>query len=501
MELIKNELDTLRPGFRSGGSFRQEQELVIPDIRPDARRVIFCTCSCTLGDKVPGEGRIRLGGEIAVTAFCEGAEGEVYPVSAMIAYGESIEAPGVSSSDICLLRAEPLQCTGVILNSRKIKVSCQIGWRAEMWKPASLLITSGIAAARDEGVCTDIRRRECGIITAMVQKRVAVTEEVRLTAGTAPGDCLCRCDVRWIAEDVKLLTGKAMIRGMAEVTAVSLSAAGSFVSREKLSLPFSQMLDVPGASETDRAEVRFDPVRVDASLQTGQDGGAYLSITAACEATLTASRTEVREILADAYSTCLDLGCKTGSTELPPVWGRREETVQLGETLSPDPPCVRVLDHYLVLSPGIRRAGAAWRLGVLYETAEGGLAWLSHSGEASAEGDAPCTDAELSSSKAAADGTGGIGFSASLRLFLPMGEWTEAEQVVAVAPSAMTSENGKAARVILRSVRPGEDLWSIAKSCRTTVEAVMGANGLAPGEQPAPGRLILIPFAANRFGG
>ncbi len=51
------------------------------------------------------------------------------------------------------------------------------------------------------------------------------------------------------------------------------------------------------------------------------------------------------------------------------------------------------------------------------------------------------------------------------------------------------------ASLTLRAVHPGEDLWAVAKACRTTEDAILAASGLESGEV-APGQMLLIPRMA-----
>ena len=46
--------------------------------------------------------------------------------------------------------------------------------------------------------------------------------------------------------------------------------------------------------------------------------------------------------------------------------------------------------------------------------------------------------------------------------------------------------------VTLRAVRPGEDLWSVAKAYLTTDQEILDASGLSP-EEVFPGQMLLIP--------
>ena len=46
--------------------------------------------------------------------------------------------------------------------------------------------------------------------------------------------------------------------------------------------------------------------------------------------------------------------------------------------------------------------------------------------------------------------------------------------------------------VTLRAVRPGEDLWSVAKAYLTTDQEILDASGLTT-EEIFPGQMLLIP--------
>ena len=46
----------------------------------------------------------------------------------------------------------------------------------------------------------------------------------------------------------------------------------------------------------------------------------------------------------------------------------------------------------------------------------------------------------------------------------------------------------------LRYIDEEEALWDVARTCRTTVAAIRGANGLGENETAVSGRMLLIPM-------
>ena len=73
---------------------------------------------------------------------------------------------------------------------------------------------------------------------------------------------------------------------------------------------------------------------------------------------------------------------------------------------------------------------------------------------------------------------------------------TLAQEETPVLSRILLGEKREAAErqpsVTLRAVRPGEDLWSVAKAYLTTDREILEASGLAS-EELCPGQMLLIP--------
>ena len=70
----------------------------------------------------------------------------------------------------------------------------------------------------------------------------------------------------------------------------------------------------------------------------------------------------------------------------------------------------------------------------------------------------------------------------------------ELRQLCGGAIGEETDAGERRPSVILRRGMPDESLWSVAKACRTTVDAICAANHLEA-EDGIQGRLLLIPMA------
>ncbi|MDD6159984.1 MAG: LysM peptidoglycan-binding domain-containing protein, partial [Oscillospiraceae bacterium] len=88
--------------------------------------------------------------------------------------------------------------------------------------------------------------------------------------------------------------------------------------------------------------------------------------------------------------------------------------------------------------------------------------------------------------------TGGFEVRMDVEFSWRMTALTDIPYVSSVMLSAVSPKEEVNPSVVIRAVSSGEELWDIAKSCRSTLEDIRSANDLE-GDALADGTVLLIP--------
>ncbi len=153
-------------------------------------------------------------------------------------------------------------------------------------------------------------------------KRITVIEELELAAGKPPFGALLRSSVLVKKGETKIIPGKLITKGEAEIDLLYLprDSSGSAPEAMKFSIPFSQIIDIEGIEEGFETDIDISASKCVMIPKNGETEGLE------CELVLlvgiTAVRYETRELVNDAYSTLYESEC-TSLGEAPALEAKR----------------------------------------------------------------------------------------------------------------------------------------------------------------------------------
>ena len=490
LELRQQMLPYLAPTTAVQLPLEESAECIVPDASPDVERVLDSSGVVLLRSKECRDGSCSAGGSVRVWVLYL-AEGEREPrrLELSIPFSARVEHPALSGESVLSFRGNLRSVDTRLVNPRKVNVRAALTATLEAWSPAQLHWSSGTA---HEGVECRVERRRVVVPVAAAEKPFVVSDELELPAGQPPLRQLLRWSVVPELTDWRLVGEKAVFKGEAALDILYCGETGS-VERWQTRLPFSQYMDLPGATEED--SLRVVPVLTGAELEP--DGfGSRLQLTLHCNAQCLAESSREMELLTDLYSL-------TERAE-PVLQHQTVETLLDRQRIRQDcreniacpgrPIAARVMPEM----PTQRREGDSLSIGteaqlhLLYLDEDDALQTVSRRVRlecrtALAEGCACRPEVQLGGEVQCMPAAEG----AELRFVL----WVELPcygnaDMGSVASCAMTPlpESSPKPSLIVRRVREGESAWSIAKACRSTVAAIENLNG-----ELSPGMLLLVP--------
>lgn len=476
-------------------------EAIVPDARPDIWQVLDGQARLLLQRKEAQEGRGEVAGLLKVTVLYqpEGSQG-VETMEVTLPFSAAPELPKLTRRGALHAVPRVLSVDVHLLNPRKVLVRVGYSLELEAFQPQNRTLAAGVADPEPWGICQKTGRLGT-LQTAWVQEKAFTYQDtLTLPAGRPAAAELLSFRARCTCAEARVIGSKLVFKGEAVVHLLCRGEDGA-VFAEDFPLPYSQIMDAGEGSEEGLCHMDLAFTEVTCTPEEGD--GRTFQVTLALQAQGVLRREVTAPILTDLYST----------------------THTLETQGSPCPVC-RLLDQgeapengrVTVATPGLsgRVLGVRLSLGRLTQSQEGEDAILTQEVEASVlyeTGEGPAGASQRGTVVRRLTGQGGalclargellrepgaapageaveVSFSLLFRwLCLEQGEVPAIDQVQV---GEKLESAGRQPSVVLRAVHPGEDLWAVAKACRTTETAILEASGLEAGAV-APGQMLLIP--------
>ena len=494
------------------GSVTQQVELdyILPDYYPEIFNILSVRLIPSIERRSLGASRLDFELGVLVKMVYLSESGEVSAVEQSLSYGKSQEMPGTFKSPVISISAVPESVGCKVVNKRRVDikgvVSAYILVLADEEKEAvSRAVGGGIQLKRT--LVTFPSKR------ISVNKRISVSEEIDLGSACQGIKTVLRTNSAITSLEKRILSGKLLIKGEAEVALLYLSSEKEEPQSVKFSLTFTQISDVEGLDEHYDVSLSGAITRTNIT-QTGKSDPSIIGCELAIEIDMLAMRFESAELAVDAYSTLCESSVEltTERLESAPIAvneSKREKTTltyrdgEISSVIFAGAEVGRIKEY------GEKNGSTVLRgLITFYAYAkneDGRLIYLETKEQLelslSASESESCQRAQVrgavlgSSYKLTASNA--LEITVDIRLTGFIYEDCEKSFVINVLPDdTKPLESDSKTAIKLYFAKKGEEPWDIAKSCRASLEAISEENEL-DSERLEEDRMILIPLVGQ----
>ena len=470
----------------------ESQELRLPESMPDVGRVIAAWGQAVLRGKEWRNDHIGLTGGVMVWVLYAPEDGSgPRRLESWVPF--HIRMDQEHDGEDGVIRAECLLC-GVdarSISTRKLMLRCQIGLMVQTLVPKTAELYCPGELPEDiqvlDRVYPMVLTRETG------EKTFLCDEQLSLPQGAAKPSRILYSRLTPRVTEQKVLSRRAVFRGVGELHLLCQDEGEKLHSLD-LQVPFAQYLDLEGDYE-EGAEV--SNLLCVTSLETeASEGGIRVRCGMVSQYIINAP-TVVR-CIADAYSVDRELELVHREVLLPAWLDEQVTEIELGERLAGEGVSVDAI--FFPDLPTVTRQpdGAEVRCGGAFQT-------LTEEPDGSIQGKqlrcarkedwktgcdtVPCTWLR-GGTQMRREGSGfcleqGMGLRLSSVCTTPI------SMVAGIRAGERRDPDPERPSVIIRSKKPEETLWDIAKYCGSTVSAIQRLNKLEA--EPEENRLLLIP--------
>jgi len=485
-------------------SFEQsvEKDFVLPDYCPDVFRILKCkVCPRVISQSINGD-RLTIDTDAVIRVlYLSENSGKINLLEHRLSFSKTLELGNCTEASV---KAE----------ARLDYVNCRVVSQRRVDIRGAYTVKVKVTGEVKKNFVTDADG--CGIQLRKLQtsypaqritasKRITVIEELELGGAKPPVGSVLESECRIDRKEMKIIQGKLITKGDAEIEMVYTPAESTGAAAEtmKFALPFSQVIDIDGIDEG--YEVDIETVSSCCNIMPRNEDPNRLECELIMLVNCTAVRYESCEAVTDAFSTLYPCEVSKADCGIVGMAQRYEESFQASGTVS----CAEG-ESLSIFSVKCEAANISVRsddsgsvisgslmITALGADAYGTAVYLENEApfEYTAEGIA-LTEAEVTvrscSYHLTEDNTAEIKADLTVRSEIcesrkitPLGE-------INVDTSEKINCSGRCAVKLCR-VEAGEDLWDIAKRCRTSMTAIIEENELTSDKTEESG-MLLIPL-------
>lgn len=486
-----------------------ESDSIVPDAMPDIGEILAVDARARITSCRAQGDRILVGGTVS---FCvlyvpEGGEGTpmVESLSVEVPFKDVCGCPPADGAEISA-SAEVLGASGLLLNSRKLSVKGTVALSIVLTRPREAALSTDVTAdAPMEVRRTSIVAESDGgggtfTVTASCTEEVPPEKPAILS--------VLKTDAHIIEEDVRLVTGKMIIKGVVRLMTLYTGDTPSLAPVSMFhSIPFTEILDLPGTEEGMAYTLDYDVN--DIYFEADTDGGRRFGTEVTMEFRARTRKSEEIEILEDCY-------CPGYATEVVKTPLRMKATRAVGNesvttrktlTLPPEyPPIFTVCA--LFAAPIVTSVSLDGQKAEVEGEIAVRLLYLSD-GEASAyvykervpfslslDTDA-ARGAEISARVRLLDAgftlpdSGSVDVRINLSVDLSLIEEETVETVSEVRMADAEAE--KRPSIVIAFTAPGDTLWSLGKKYGVSASKIAAVNRLDEHAPLSVGMRLLVP--------
>ena len=261
MELLKQNIHMDRIKCLAGTQVTLENDVNIPDNRPDAESVILSKGMIVVDDIRASDNHVFLKGKLLFSLLIQSEMGGLYAVNGEIPFEEQVYMEGITANDTADIVSSLEDMSVSLINSRKLSVQAVVGFKLcvdTLWDEE---MVTGILSSTQEDGMVECRKRKKEAVQIAIQKKdiFRIKEEMELPQNYPNIMEIIWNNVQLLNVECKLLEEKIAVQGSAQIFLLYESEGEEGKLRTyETTIPFGGTIDCYGCKETLLPSVRFE---------------------------------------------------------------------------------------------------------------------------------------------------------------------------------------------------------------------------------------------------
>lgn len=471
LQLEQQQIPCLIPCAHRSVEERVSADFVVPDSLPDAADLLLAEGELCLWRLDLSDGSAELEGEISVRICCTDEHGAPMSFPARVPVQLRLRAEAIEAGHKPFLRCRIKSLSAQLLNSRKARVHGTICCLLTTFGPSELSVTTGVSP-ETQGLFLKKTDMNLPFVSTVEEQVFSAEDTLSLRLGVPADGTLISYRSVPIVESSECRDRRVVLKGRVCTSVLYEDAESRKLIEESVVTPFSFLMDVNGDAAKCAVSVHFTSEEVHCSNDVpGIDTVFHLLAQVICYAE------QELECVTDAYSNYNELTLNWSEQRLQSFRQQEPEQILLEEEL----PCA--IEERNVHAVRTSCFGDSVFIAVLLQDAEQKLTSVSGILKTNQNPN------DIIWMEPPEVQTGSKGLIVRVPIFCCR-EATE-EMSMKVLSSAALGEKKtmRSSGVTLLRKEDKMDLWELAKTCGSSVEAIRSANS----DPNRSGKWIIVP--------
>lgn len=478
------------------------REHIVPDSCSDIARIVDTYGHvCITGKEFGSDGRLSVTGSVDVSVLYIPEKGNGPSVLQFRLPFQCIgDSLGGNDAEFVTVRGELHNLDTRVLNPRKILTRANMTFYPECYKRANITVGSAVQDRDDLEMLHC--KRNTRFLSSVQEKEFSFREEITSPGGRGIEQIIhWRVDVR--SADCKLIGTKLVLKGSAAVSVLTRASDGTLQTLRG-EYPFSHIMDGSGLQESWELDCEYQTLSVDCRIgtETDPDDRQTVEFTVQLRVLVSACSREEVGFISDLYGTACLVRCDTEELELQEEYNRYVKRMNVRESLETAVAVKMVLDTDVAcgtarIDESATQAEIPVWVSCLFLDEDDSM----HSAKREFTVRCPLEhEAQLECKCSVRSGgdllTGVVpdGIEVRCPLECTIDVHRRAKHI-SVCGGEIEDDvpRDPAPSLVLRRIGEEETLWSVAKSYRSTVQAILAINDLQDEQQLPRHKPVLIP--------
>lgn len=505
--------DTQRIGFcetvfETTAEQSLDADISLPDYCPEIQRILKCSLIPNVTAVQNSTERITADVNAVVRLIYVGDNGKTaayeqsYPIQKLLESGRLTPDSVVSVR----VNTDYVNCRAV--NSRRVDIRAMMTFifKAQKKRDEDVLCYA-------EGAGMQTMKEDCvfASLVGLNERAFMIGEVVEITDNKLPISQIIDISVCAIADEVKIINNKALIKGECIVKIYYIGEEIGSIESIEHSMPISQIVDMEGIDENCLSSIKLSVTSCDASPKTDTSGEMRLiEVNARVSAFIAAFNETPLSLISDAYSTEYDVKNTAKSMELLKYNDSCNASFTnkvVLESIGVSVDCVLAvwcsdISYAFTAKEDKCNVAGSYRATVIYKDKEGQPGIIQKPVDfefsirlkESAERIVSFGSAVVSACSCAVTGDSRLELKTEILVNVLILSSTIKKHVNSIEVSQENSKREKSCALTIYFCEKGESIWNIAKHYNTTVDAVMCENDIVTDCIEKSG-MLLIPGA------
>lgn len=478
-----------------------DADITLPDYCPDIRRVLKCLVTPRINAVQTAGDRATADGSASVCVIYADEQGSVCCFEQVYPFSKYADLK-CSDENCCVnVRASTQYANCRAVSPRRLDIHAVVSVAFCISDVKQEQIITGAEGSGVQLRCCDAHTAS---LVGCVDSPFAMSETVPLPEGQPSASCVLHADAAALAQEIKVISNKLLIKGELSVTAVCRGDSGEIFTFGH-TMPISQIVGLDGVEDDCTCCVHMPVTALEVQPKADSSGeNRLIDISARVNADVRAFRELSFPVVTDAYSVCCELETRSKNTDFCTIADKFSDTFTCRSTQElPEARqilavwCSDVTHSTSQIPDGVLISGEL-TAHFIYNDSEGqpGYAQRQISFEyrrnVKACGELRCSPSIDITAASAAGASGGADMRVEMCISGCVFDCVQRKTVTQLECAEGAEKKERTPALTVYFADAGEEIWNIARRYNTTVEAVEQENGLA-GDTVAQKCMLLIP--------